>query len=91
MKKRLSVFFEGHVQGVGFRYTTQQIATGYEVAGMVENLPDGRVSLIVEGQEEELSLYLEAIGKSPLSFHIERQEVQWEEARGGLAGFRITR
>ena len=58
MKKRLSVHFEGHVQGVGFRQSARRLATGYEVTGEVRNLPDGRVHLLVEGEEEELRAFL---------------------------------
>ncbi|MGD0088020.1 MAG: acylphosphatase, partial [Verrucomicrobiota bacterium] len=40
---RMHIFYSGHVQGVGFRYTTKTVATGFEVTGTVRNLPDGRV------------------------------------------------
>lgn len=49
-----TVFFTGHVQGVGFRYQTVQIAKGFEVTGYVKNLPDGRVNLEAEGTEREV-------------------------------------
>ena len=48
----LSVHFSGHVQGVGFRQATLQVAKEYEVAGFVMNLTDGRVRLEVEGAAE---------------------------------------
>lgn len=44
-----TVYFSGRVQGVGFRYMAVQIAREFEVAGYVQNLPDGRVCLEVEG------------------------------------------
>jgi acylphosphatase len=50
----ISAFFSGRVQGVGFRYQTLQVAKGFEVAGYVKNLPDGRVQLEVEGREGEV-------------------------------------
>ncbi|MBK1877154.1 acylphosphatase [Pelagicoccus mobilis] len=49
----LLAYFSGHVQGVGFRYSTAQIAKGYEVTGFVKNLADGRVELEIEGEESE--------------------------------------
>jgi len=58
---RFTVHFYGRVQGVGFRYTTRNIAALYAVAGTVENLDDGSVRLEVEGAPEELQRYLTAI------------------------------
>ncbi len=55
------VFFSGHVQGVGFRYTTLQVSREYEVAGFVQNMVDGRVHLEVEGQKTEVEAFINAI------------------------------
>ncbi len=43
------VFFSGRVQGVGFRQTTERIASGLPLRGFVRNLPDRRVELIATG------------------------------------------
>jgi acylphosphatase len=56
--RRSTVYFSGHVQGVGFRYTTNSIARGYQITGFVRNLPDRRVELVVEGQPNEVSAFL---------------------------------
>jgi acylphosphatase len=53
-----TVYYTGHVQGVGFRYMTLQIAKEFEVAGFVRNLPDGRVHLEVEGTASEVVAFL---------------------------------
>jgi acylphosphatase len=55
------VFFTGHVQGVGFRFTTRQIAKEFEVTGFVKNLPDGRVQLEAEGQPAEVQAFVSAV------------------------------
>ena len=53
-QQRRACYFSGRVQGVGFRYTVQNIAQQYNVHGYVRNLPDGRVELIVEGDGGEI-------------------------------------
>ncbi|WP_145248202.1 acylphosphatase [Aeoliella mucimassa] len=56
MPELREIHFSGQVQGVGFRYTTQSIASGLAVTGFVRNLPDGRVQLVAEGTASELDL-----------------------------------
>jgi acylphosphatase len=46
--------FRGRVQGIGFRYTVQNLAMQYNVHGYVKNLPDGRVELVIEGPDSEM-------------------------------------
>ena len=48
------ILFSGRVQGVGFRYTTQRIATGLPLRGFVRNLPDRRVEVIVTGSASSI-------------------------------------
>ncbi|HEX2099614.1 MAG TPA: acylphosphatase, partial [Candidatus Synoicihabitans sp.] len=50
------------VQGVGFRYSTMQVAKEFEVTGFVQNLPDGRVLLEAEARTaEELAAFIAAV------------------------------
>lgn len=59
--QRLTAHFTGRVQGVGFRYTTVNVARRFAVAGYVTNLPDGRVELVAEGDAKELKAFLAAV------------------------------
>ncbi len=69
----LQVFYEGRVQGIGFRWSIRHIAKGFDVTGWVRNLIDGRVEMQVNGEETEVRAFLEAIGQSELRAHIREQ------------------
>lgn len=56
-----TVYFTGHVQGVGFRYATLQVAKEFEVTGRVSNQPDGRVKLEVEGNSRDIAVFITAV------------------------------
>ena len=88
---RLIVHYSGHVQGVGFRYTARSLAAGYEVTGMVRNLPDGRVELVAEGDRAELDAFRQAVRESGLGSLIRNEAAQWAQATGEFRGFGIAR
>ena len=69
----LQVFYEGNVQGVGFRWSIKHIAKGFNVVGWVCNLPDGRVELQVGGEENEVFAFLDSVMESELRSHIDKQ------------------
>jgi acylphosphatase len=83
------VFYEGHVQGVGFRFSVKSITTGYDVVGCVKNLIDGRVELEVQGEESEVDEFLAAILDSHLRRHINRFVVREIPLTSGVKGFEI--
>ena len=56
-----TAFFTGRVQGVGFRYSTLQVAKEFEVSGYVCNLADGRVKLEAEGSRDEVFAFIAAV------------------------------
>jgi acylphosphatase len=63
----------GRVQGVGFRYFTQETAQREGATGWVRNLPDGRVELQVTGDENELRAFLDQVAQSELHSLIRQQ------------------
>ena len=65
---RRKVLFSGRVQGVGFRFTTEAIASRFQVTGYVRNLPDGRVELIAEGTKTELDRFQTTIESTMQSY-----------------------
>ena len=85
------VRYEGHVQGVGFRYGVKNLARGFEVTGTVRNLPDGRVELVADSADpDELAAFLEEIAEnSPLAHHIKKVQSAPMPVPPGLRGFEI--
>jgi acylphosphatase len=74
--ERRRVIFEGHVQGVGFRFTTQRVAARHRVTGNVTNLPTGDVELVCEGEADELQRFLADVQQAMSGYITEtRQEV----------------
>ena len=60
-RERRMVHYRGRVQGVGFRYTTREIASRFDVNGYVQNLPDGQVLVVAEGPKPELDAFFAQI------------------------------
>ena len=85
----LHIFFEGRVQGVGFRWTVKRIAKGFDVVGWVRNLSDGRVELLASGEADEVRDFVAAIGESELRAHIRRQTEEVSEEPTPARGFEI--
>lgn len=83
-----TVFFTGHVQGVGFRYTTLQVAKEFEVTGFVRNLADGRVELQVEGEAGEIDAFIQALDDR-LHGYVRKTERTRARRDAEFAGFTI--
>jgi len=87
----MEIIYSGHVQGVGFRYTAKSTAAGFEIAGTVRNLADGRVELIVEGARDELEAFRAAIRDAGLKHFIRDEAVTWSPVQNTFRGFEIVR
>lgn len=83
-----TVYFSGHVQGVGFRYSTLQVAKEFEVAGQVRNLSDGRVELEAEGRAGEVAEFVKAV-EERMHGHIRKVERRSERRPPLFRGFVI--
>jgi acylphosphatase len=85
----LQVFYEGNVQGVGFRWSIRNIAKGFDVTGWVRNLRDGRVEMQVTGEDNEVRAFLDGIKQSELASHIRGQNETELDSPPIARGFEI--
>ncbi len=90
VNKRAHIFYSGHVQGIGFRYTAQDIAMSMGLAGWVKNLEDGRVEIVAEGNEKDIKEFLDKVLKSQLGRYITNAELSWEKPTGEFDSFDIA-
>ncbi|NQS99711.1 MAG: acylphosphatase [Candidatus Omnitrophica bacterium] len=88
MNKRLHVYYSGRVQGVGFRFTAERLATDLGLGGWVKNLADGRVELICEGKQERLEKVLAKIDHE-FSDYIRQKDVSWMDGTGEFDNFQV--
>lgn len=86
--QRRQVLYSGHVQGVGFRYTTRSVARNYEITGYVRNLPDGSVEVVAEGSVDQLDGFLGEINDR-LSGRIQQVQCDQRPAQQEFANFGI--
>ncbi len=87
--KGLHAFVSGRVQGVGYRAFTRETAKSFGLTGFVKNLPDGRVEVYAEGEEENLKKLLSRLYEGPFFAKVTDIEYQFTEPRGKYESFII--
>ena len=84
-------FVTGIVQGVGFRYFTQDEAERLGLAGFVRNLRDGRVEVYVIGTVDKLTLLRCLLERGPRGAMVQNVAEQHAEVDPQFASeFSIT-
>ncbi len=85
--QRLSAFVHGHVQGVGFRWSTRSRALQLGLVGYAANLADGRVHVVAEGPHPDLDKLPASLRGPDTPRCVENAVERFESARGELTGF----
>ena len=91
MEQRAVILVRGRVQGVYFRASAAQKAAELGVRGHVENLADGNVRIIAEGETGNLEKLIEWCGEGPPGAKVESVGCKWLPPEGGFTDFRINR
>ena len=86
---RAHVLISGRVQGVGFRWSTQNMAYELGLTGWVKNLRDGRVEAIFEGEEKIVREAVAWCQRGERPARVDDVEISYEVATGEFQGFRV--
>ena len=73
--KAVQVIVSGHVQGVFFRESTKRKANELGLAGYVENLDNGNVEVVAQGDEDKLNELIKFIKKNPGKSKVENIKI----------------
>ena len=84
---RLTAWVEGRVQGVGFRWWARARALELGLMGWAENLEDGRVRVIAEGEKASCCELLALLESAEAPGRVVRVTYRWDEPRGDLTAF----
>ena len=87
--RRAVAVVSGHVQGVGYRWFVRGLAAAAGLSGRAQNLPDGRVEVVLEGPPDDVAAVLAALDGPDAPGRVRAVDVR-EEPAGGLQGFTTT-
>lgn len=88
-KVRAHLLIFGRVQGVAFRCYTQEIAQSLEIKGWVRNCWDGKVEIVMEGDEEKVEQLINWCYRGPRSAIVEKIDIEWGKYKGEFNSFGI--
>jgi acylphosphatase/uncharacterized protein YoxC len=88
MMKRADIRIRGNVQMAGFRTFIKNVADSFNLTGFAENLGDGSVKVVCEGEEDAIVGLINSVKKNPPSFaRVEEVNAGYEEYKGEFSGF----
>jgi acylphosphatase len=85
--KQLTAYVSGKVQKTGYRARVTDIARALGFKGFVENLDDGRVRIVAEGDEDRLKWFEEAIDIKNNLIQVSTIEKEYSSAVGNVSKF----
>ncbi len=84
---RLTAHISGVVQKTGYRAQVVLLASAFDLMGYVQNLPDGTVKLVAEGEEPDLERFLHALKIKDALIDVQKIEARFTPATGEFTGF----
>jgi acylphosphatase len=88
---RAELMVTGKVQGVFFRASAFEEAQRLGLVGFVQNLPDGSVESVVEGDRSQVEDYVSWCRRGPTAARVEDVIVRFVPPKAEFRTFRIER
>ncbi len=85
--KRATLHISGNVQRAGYRTKVVSIAKALGIKGNVQNLPDGRVKVIAEGEEADIERFIQAVNIKNALINVTGIEKEYSHPTGEYENF----
>ena len=86
---RAHLIVSGIVQGVFFRSTSRHQALNLGLTGWVKNRRDGKVEIVVEGEEKAISNFIQWCHEGPTGARVDKVDLTWEDFTGEFSNFSV--
>ena len=90
MPKEIKAIIRGRVQLVMYRDFAQRKAKSLGIAGIAQNLPNGSVRIIAQGEERNLKKFIGELRKGPVLARVDDVDVIWRDATQKFESFNIV-
>ncbi|WP_243358149.1 acylphosphatase [Fundidesulfovibrio terrae] len=91
MPRTMHCLVEGRVQGVAYRAFVLDEARDLGLTGFARNLPDGRVEVLAQGQDQALAELEKRLRKGPFLARVDAVDVAYPDHEARFEDFRIRR
>lgn len=89
MKQQRHIRVHGKVQGVGFRFFATRVARRLGLKGSIENLRDGTVEAIIEGEAKMIDDWINEIKEGPRYAEVSQVDQDVRDFTGKLPDFDV--
>lgn len=90
MKTGAEIIVKGQVQGVGFRYFVLREAQSLQLFGVVGNLQNGAVKIIVEGEKSAILTLSKNLRTGPSHANVTQVDIDWKKNQDLYNNFTIV-
>ena len=87
---RTRILYFGRVQGVGFRWNVAEIVKSFQLTGLVQNLLNGSVEVVLEGTDSEIKKASVAIDRKMRGYWT-KKKMEIREGDAHFSDFSIER
>lgn len=89
MEIRAEIIVKGLVQGVGYRYFVVREAKQLGLRGFTQNLYNGEVLTVVEGERAIVEELIKKLKVGPIHAAVKSCKVDWQELKNEFTEFEV--